>query len=101
MTLIVQSVRDVCSKPGQSGNYWEVKALGGGKVAITLKTLVSAGLKGEVEFKKREWEGVQWVSRPDQLGDNAGYRRCAEYLTPMFLEKFGPAGQASTQPRLR
>ncbi len=90
MESIVKNVKDVCAAPGKSGQYWEVKGGGQADAGIKVKLLGSAGIKGNVEFTKKEWDGIQQVLREHQANENARYRDCVERLTPLFLQKFVP-----------
>lgn len=81
---IVDNIKSVCLSPSDSGKLWEVKVEGEGRAKVKF----IADLKGDVEFTKGEWEGVQRVLKEKQADENARYRDCVERLTPMFLDKF-------------
>ncbi|MFI3221142.1 MAG: hypothetical protein QX189_18810 [Methylococcales bacterium] len=90
LDAIVKNVQAVCQSPSQQGKYWNVSTgIDGGVNGII--RLVNIGINGEATFTKGEWEGVQQVLKEHQAGDNESYRKCAEKLTPIFLEKFAPA----------
>lgn len=83
MKAITNNVKAVCQSPSDQGKHWSVKAKGDGGVTISY-----LNTKGEAEFTKEEWEGVQQVLKEQQSDDNKNYRECARDLTPKFLEKF-------------
>lgn len=97
MEAITNNVRAVCQSPSDQGQHWSVKAKGDGGAAIGLKLLNIGNLsaKGEAEFTKEEWEGVQQVLKEQQLDENKDYRACARALTPRFLEKFIPSSETA------
>jgi hypothetical protein len=90
MTAIMNNVKVVCQSPPDQGKHWSVDMKGDGGVNLGLNFLKDAHLetKGEAEFSKEEWEGVQQVLREQQFADNNDYRKCVRDLTPLFLEKF-------------
>ncbi|MGH8615766.1 MAG: hypothetical protein ACREYF_28070 [Gammaproteobacteria bacterium] len=101
MEAITNNVRAVCQSPSDQGRHWSVKAKGDGGTTIGLRHIANLNVKGEAEFSKEEWQGVQQVLKKQQLDDNKDYRACARELTPTFLEKFVPGSEISgvTQPR--
>ena len=84
---VTENVQAVCLSPSQQGNYWNVTAKGDIN-AEGLVRVIALGINGEAIFTKGEWEGIQQVLKEHQAGDNDSYRKCAEKLTPIFLEKF-------------
>lgn len=95
MEAITNNVRAVCQSPSDQGQHWLVKAKGDGGATIGLKLMNIGSAKGEAEFTKEEWEGVQQVLKEQQLDENKDYRACARALTPKFLEKFVPSSEAA------
>jgi hypothetical protein len=87
---VTENVQAVCLSPSQQGKYWTVTAKGGAEANGSIR-LITAGINGEATFTKGEWDGVQQVLKDHQAGDNESYRKCAEKLTPLFLEKFATA----------
>ena len=51
------------------------------------KLLKLASVKGNLQFTKEEWSGIQRVLAADQAGDNDSYRKCVQALVPQFLAK--------------
>lgn len=95
MGAITKNVRAVCQSPSKQGQHWLVKAKGDGGATIGLKLMSNLSAKGEAEFTKEEWEGVQQVLKEQQLDENKDYRACARALTPRFLEKFVPSSETA------
>jgi hypothetical protein len=91
---VTENVQAVCLSPSQQGSYWNVSAKGGVNAEGLVRVIV-LGINGEATFTKGEWEGVQQVLKEHQAGDNDSYRKCAEKLTPIFLEKFAPVSSNS------
>jgi len=87
---IVENIKAVCLAPSEQGKYWKVEGAGQGKAKVTVKLFGELGGTGTVTLTQGEWEGVQQVLREKQADDNASYRACVTYLTPMFLENFVP-----------
>ena len=90
MEQITENVRRVCLAPGDAGKEWAVKAKARGDVSVGLKIAGGVKAEGLADFSRSEWEGVQRVLQEKQQDDNARYRLCAEKLTPVFLDKYGP-----------
>ena len=84
---VVGSVQSVCTRPAESGKYWNVDAKGEGDVSVSLTKLPQASLGGTLNFTKGEWEGVQRVLQDQVASDSANYRECVKELTPLFLKK--------------
>jgi hypothetical protein len=86
-TELIENIKAVCLAPSQQGKYWNVTVKGDIKVDGSVK-LIAAGVKGEANFSKGEWAGVQQVLKERQPDDNDSFRKCSMTLTPLFLEKF-------------
>ena len=79
---VKEIVRDLCQYPDRQGHYMQVEgSLEGGTV------LRLVGIKGKVSLSREEWDGVRDVLPADRAPDRMDVRRCAEYLTPLLLEK--------------
>ncbi|MGH8601812.1 MAG: hypothetical protein ACREXR_03235 [Gammaproteobacteria bacterium] len=98
MEAITNNVRAVCQSPSDRGQHWLVKAKGdgGATIGLWLPNIANLSGKGEAEFTREEWEGVQQVLKEQQLDENKDYRACARALTPRFLEKFIPSSEAAS-----
>ncbi len=82
VSQITDNLEQVCDKPENAGNYWDIKVKGNGSAEIRLK-LADIGMTGEATFSKAEWLDVQKT-----VEDSHDYRRCVKALSPLFIEKF-------------
>ncbi len=83
---VVNTVRQLCQAPGESGSHLRVSGGGAAEGSVRVKLLGVIGANANVEFDKSEWEGVQAVLREHQAGELANYRDCVRELTPLFLK---------------
>jgi len=82
-----KDVKEVCTQPATQGQHWSVSGGVNADAGIQLKLLKLASVKGNLQFTKEEWSGVQRVLAADQAGDNDSYRKCVQALVPQFLAK--------------
>ncbi|VAX01002.1 hypothetical protein MNBD_GAMMA20-1539 [hydrothermal vent metagenome] len=82
LSQIAENLKQVCDKPENAGNYWDIRAKGNGGAEIKLK-LADIGMTGEATFSKAEWHDIQKT-----VEDNNDYRNCVKALSPIFIEKF-------------
>lgn len=99
MEQVTRNILDICNAPANKGSYWDVKIQGSGDANLKLK-LVDGSMSGGVVFEKSEWNGVQQVLKEQQASENASYRRCAEKMTMLFLEKFNDHPLQAASPKL-
>src|ERR1700693_3199746 len=91
---VTKDVKDVCTQPATQGQHWSVSGGVNGDAGIQLKLLKLASVKGNLQFTKEEWSGIQRVLAADQRGDNDSYRKCVQALVPQFLAKVPNAKQS-------
>lgn len=84
---IIENIQAVCLSPAQQGKYWDVTVKGGINADGSVR-LIAAGINGEATFTKGEWDGLQWVLKQHQAGDNDSYRKCVIEVMPFFKGKF-------------
>lgn len=87
LSEISSNVKSVCMAPDTIGKKWNVEVLASGDVNVGLKLAGKAGADAKVAFSKSEWNGVQQVLKEQQSSENANYRRCAENVTKIFIDK--------------
>lgn len=89
--IVSESVLELCRGGSLTGHDSSVQIKGEGKVTTVLfKKLAEAGLSGEAEFSKAEWDGIR-PFLPDKF-DSDAYVKCVIELTPKFLDKFSSSG---------
>ncbi len=91
LAAVTKDVKEVCTQPTTQGEHWSVSGGVSGDAGIQLKLLKLASVKGDLQFTKEEWSGIQQVLAADQAGDNDSYRKCVQALAPQFLAKVGSA----------
>jgi hypothetical protein len=84
---VTKDVKDVCSQPATQGQHWSVHGEVNADAGIQLKLLKLASVKGNLQFTKEEWSGVQRVLAADQAGVYDSYTKCVQALVPEFLAK--------------
>ena len=84
---LTKDVKEVCTQPATQGQHWSVSGGVDGDAGLQLKLLKLASVKGNLQFTKEEWSGIQRVLAADQAGDNDSYRKCVQALVPQFLAK--------------
>lgn len=89
LAAVSKDVKEVCTQPQTQGEHWSISGKADGEAGIQLKLLKLASIKGDLQFTKEEWSGIQRVLAADQAGDNERYRKCVETLIPQFLSKVG------------
>jgi hypothetical protein len=87
LAAVTKDVKEVCTQPATQGEHWSVSGGVSGDAGIQLKLLKLASVKGDLQFTKEEWSGIQRVLAADQAGDNDSYRKCVQALVPQFLAK--------------
>jgi len=87
LAAVTKDVKEVCTQPETQGEHWSVSGGVSGDAGIQLKLLKLASVKGDLQFTKEEWSGIQRVLAADQAGDNDSYRKCVQALVPQFLAK--------------
>lgn len=87
LSAVTADVKQVCTQPQTQGEHWSVNGGVNGEAGVQLKLLKLASLKGDLQFTKEEWSGIQRVLAADQAGDNDSYRKCVQALVPQFLAK--------------
>ncbi len=91
LSQITDNLKQVCDKPENAGNYWDIRVKGNGGAEIKLK-LADIGMTGAATFSKAEWRDVQRT-----VEDNNDYRSCVKALSAIFIEKFsGLVAEKST-----
>lgn len=92
--IVTDSVLEICRGGSLKGKDSSIRIKGEGKITtVLLKKLADAGLKGEADFSKEEWEGIRPLL-PENF-DAKAYIKCVTELTPIFLEKFSASGEVS------
>ncbi|MGB0660533.1 MAG: hypothetical protein ACPGNV_10165 [Mangrovicoccus sp.] len=87
-SAVVTAVKELCSMgSSESGSASRLEVAGQANGEVKVKLIGSVGLAGEVTLTEEEWDGVQQVTKPDQLAENDGRRACVTALTPQFLAK--------------
>lgn len=87
LDAVAKDVKEVCTQPATQGQHWSVSGGLDGDAGIQIKLLKVASVKGNLQFTKEEWSGIQRVLAADQKGDNDSYRACVQGVVPQFLAK--------------
>jgi hypothetical protein len=91
LAAVTKDVKEVCTQPQTQGEHWSVSGGADADAGIQIKLLKLASIRGNLQFTKEEWSGIQRVLAADQAGDNDSYRKCVQALVPQFLAKVGSA----------
>lgn len=83
MQAIKTSVTEVCDKPQNAGEHWDIRVKGDGAAKLGFKLLPKLSASGEAEFTKEEWTGIK-----NTIENSADYRVCVKELIPIFLKHF-------------
>jgi len=77
-------IKVICKYPEAEGKSIKVSGSIKGDAGSKLKIIKLKG-SGELSIEQEKWEGIQRVSRKNQLEDNKTYRECGQAVLPMLL----------------